>query len=73
MFGGGGRVEECTAGEVKAFLIAGTIIASVMLASSWFTGQPECFLWPLRVFVLVWLVTIWWKSVKRLRQLKSVK
>jgi hypothetical protein len=71
MFGGGGRVEECTAGEVKALLIAGTTIVAVMLAVSCFSGQPECFLWPVRAFVVVWLVAVWWKGIKRLKELKG--
>ena len=68
---GGKPIEECTAGEVNALLIAGTAIVAVILAVSCLSGQPECFLWPVRVFVLIWVVVVWCKSVKRLKELKG--
>lgn len=51
MPGGGKPIPECTNDEIRAHLIAGTIIARVIgIGSFWSTHQPDWFLWPLRLF-----------------------
>jgi hypothetical protein len=64
-------IPQCTNGEIRGFLIAGTIIASVIGAVS-FSGTPQSSAWLfwgawcVRVYVVIWLVRLWFEALREL-------
>jgi hypothetical protein len=68
MFGGKSKpIEETTTRDVWFSLFFGTLIGSVILVGSFFSKQPEWFLWIIRCFSAVWLVR-WWHGIFKWRR-----
>ena len=66
MFGGGKPIRECTDAEIRAFVIAGTVLATAVGVGSFWSQQPGWFLWPLRCLCGVWLATLWYQALREL-------
>lgn len=68
----GGRrktIERCSDQEIRALLIAGTLICLVILTASFLaTHQPEWFLRIGRCFALAWIVQAWYRGSRELRK-----
>ena len=58
MPGGGKSLPECSDSEIRAFLIAGTVIAGFIVVVP-FLYQHAWFVWPVRLFCVIWLVGLW--------------
>jgi hypothetical protein len=72
VFGGRRKsIEECTGAEIRALLAAGSVIGLAIFVVTFFSGQPELFCWGCRLFVLVWLVTVWNRSVRELKKRRA--
>jgi hypothetical protein len=68
MFGGKPKpVEQTTAKDIWCAAFFGSLIGSVIFVGSFFSKQPEWFLWVVRCFCAVWLIG-WWRSVFRWRR-----
>lgn len=70
MPGGGKPIAECSNYEIRAFLIAGSVIATGIGIGSFWSSQPACFLWFIRLFAFVWLVTLWFVALREFRRRK---
>jgi hypothetical protein len=68
MPGGGKPISECSIYEIRALLIAGSVIASAIGIGSFWSSQPGWFLWPARVFCAVWLAELWSRDLRELRR-----
>lgn len=60
-------IEETTIKDIWISFFAGTLIGGGILVSSFFSKQPEWFLWIARCFMAVFLVG-WWRSTFRCRR-----
>ena len=60
-------ITECSDREIRAFLIAGTGIAAAIDVVSFWSDQPDWFLWPLRLFCVVWIAWLWYRAIRELR------
>lgn len=67
MPGGGKPIAECSSQEIRALLIAGTVIAGIIGIGSFWSRQPGWFLWPVRVICVIWLATLWHRATWELR------
>jgi hypothetical protein len=72
MPGGDKPIPECSTAEIRALLIAGTLISALLLVGSYFSGQPKWFLWPLRAACCVGLISLWYQGVSELRARKRL-
>jgi hypothetical protein len=61
-------IPECTNAEIRAFLIAGTIIAVAIGFSTFYGRQPEWLRWLQRLFCVVWLAGIWYQALREFRR-----
>ena len=61
-------IPECTNAEIYALLIAGSIISTIIGVGSFWSSQPNWFLWPIRLLTLVWLTSVWYEAVRELRR-----
>jgi len=62
-------IEEATDQEIRALLIAGTVICFIILAASFYAPhQPEWFLWIGRCFALAWMASAWYRGIRQLRK-----
>lgn len=73
MPGGGKPISECNEKEVKAFLIAGTIIALIIMTAVFAKGRYTYFTLIVAAFDLFWVITLWIFCLKRLAHLKRLK
>jgi hypothetical protein len=69
-------IPQCTNHEIKGFLISGSIIASIMgimtfvdssQTSSWLLWGVRC----IRVYVVIWLVSLWYQALRELHLRKK--
>jgi hypothetical protein len=70
----GGRrksIPECTNAEIRAFLIAGTIITGAIGFSTFYGRQPEWLRWLERLFCVVWLAGVWYQALREFRRRKG--
>jgi hypothetical protein len=68
MPGGGKPIPECTNAEIRAFLIAGTIIAGAFGFSTFYVKWPEWLRWLERLFCVVWLAGLWSQALREFRR-----
>ncbi len=69
MFGGPHKsIPECTNAEIRALLVAGTLIAATIVGVTFWSHQPDLFNWPLRIFCVVWLAHLWYQALRELRK-----
>jgi len=62
-------IEQSSDQEIRALLIAGTLICLIIVVVSFFaTHPPEWFLWIGRCFVLAWMVSAWCRGLRELRK-----
>ena len=62
-------IEQCSDQEIRALLIAGTLICFIILAASFYVAhQPEWFLWIGRCFALAWMASAWYRVLRELRK-----
>jgi hypothetical protein len=55
-------LDQCSDSQVRESLVCGTLVGGAVVVGSFFGhGQPESFLWSVRVFGLICLV-FWWRS-----------
>jgi hypothetical protein len=74
MFGGPHKsISQATNLEIRAFLIAGTLIALGIAAVTFISSnrQPLWFIWLARGFTVVWLVSSWHCSLRELKKRKQ--
>jgi hypothetical protein len=72
MFIGKGKpFEQRTNSEIWKALFFGFVICSGMFLVSFFTQQPQWFLWIFRGFTLLYLVLFWHRGLSELRKRKS--
>jgi hypothetical protein len=55
-------IEQTTAKDIWFAAFFGTLIGGGLLVGSFFTKQPEGFMWVCRCFCAIWLVG-WWRSI----------
>jgi len=48
-------------------LVAGTVIAGLIGVVSFCSNQPAWFVWPVRLFCVIWLVGLWYHALRELR------
>jgi len=68
MPGGGKPIQECTSAEIRALLVAGSLIAAFIGIGSFWSQQPDWFLWPFRLACFSWLVVLWYQARRELRK-----
>ena len=71
---GSGRrktLAECTVAEIRALVVACTLIAVPLLVVSFLSRKPVWFLWPWRGICLVLLATLWYQAIRELRGRKK--
>jgi hypothetical protein len=73
MPGGSGKISQCNAREVKAFLLAGTVISIVISAVAILKHRNDFFGWAAILFCSIWVISLWIQCLKRLAQLKREK
>jgi len=62
-------IEQCSNQEIRALLIAGTLICLIIVVVSFFaTHQPAWFLWIGRCFALAWMASAWYRGLRELRK-----
>jgi hypothetical protein len=60
-------IEQCSDQEIRALLIAGTLICLIIVAVSFLaTHQPEWFLWVGRCFAAAWMTRAWYRGLREL-------
>jgi len=52
-------------------LIAGSIIGSIIFMGSGHSSQPDWFAWFIRVFIVVFLLSLWFCSIRELYRRKK--
>lgn len=60
-------IEQTTAKDIWFSLVFGSLIGGGILVGSFFSKQPEWFLWVVRGFSAVWLIA-WWRGIFRWRR-----
>ena len=66
-------IREYTNAQIRAFLIAGTIIAGAIGFSTFFGRQPEWWRWLARLFCVVWLAGVWYQALREFRRRRRGK
>jgi len=62
-------IEQASDQEIRALLIAGTLICLVIVVVSFYAAhQPAWFLWIGRCFALAWMVSAWYRGLRELRK-----
>jgi hypothetical protein len=61
-------IRESTNAEIRAFLIAGTIIAGTIGFSTFFGRQAGWWRWLARLFCVVWLAGVWNQALREFRR-----
>ena len=62
-------IEQASDQEIRALLIAGTLICLLIVVVSFFvTHHPEWFLWIGRCFALAWVASAWYRGLRELRK-----
>jgi len=62
-------IEQVSDVEIRALLIAGTLICLIIVVVSFFaTHQPAWFLWIGRCFALAWMASAWYRGLRELRK-----
>jgi len=60
-------IEQSSDREIRALLIAGTLICLIIVIASFFaTHQPEWVLWISRCFAAAWIVRAWYRGLREL-------
>ena len=62
-------IEHASDQEIRALLIAGTLICLIIVVVSFYAAhQPAWFLWIGRCFALAWMVSAWYRGLRELRK-----
>jgi hypothetical protein len=67
------KISECTLYEIKTLLIAGSVISTIIFVVTFFTRQPLIFMWFIRGFTLVWLVSLWIRCFLELKKRREAR
>jgi hypothetical protein len=69
-------IPQCTSYEIRAFLIAGSIIATTIglmtfSGSSPTSGWVFWGVWCVRIYVVIWLASLWYQALRELHRRKK--